>query len=214
VAAGRPKRRRKQGFFALFRASRAPSWWGGRGCPRGDCETFHSRAASPPHFNSGVRREGSLGRDRARGAHAAKGSREEGLVGRFVEADQYRLAHQQGRRAQVAGGPEHGLDALGARLAAGLELVDVLALGDDDPGGSLGDPGRVLAAKFFRRGNDFDRLDAVGVQKLGRFDAGGSTVAVVIPVGLPGHRRVSFAPCSGAVLPAASSRRPCSGPVR
>lgn len=109
-------------------------------------------------------------------------------VGICVESDDHGLPCPKAGRAQVAGGADHGIDRFGRSLPCRLPLLELLALGDDHPGCSLGQGGCVLAAELAAGGNRLARLDSVGVQELGRSPARRSALPVVVPVDLLRHR--------------------------
>lgn len=112
-------------------------------------------------------------------------------VGVLVEADDHGLSRAKAGSPEVAGRADHGVDCVGRSLARRLPLVELLALGDDQPGCGLGQGGCVLAAELAAGGDRLARLDSIGVQELGRSSARGSALPLVVPVDLLRHRRSS-----------------------
>lgn len=134
---------------------------------------------------------------------------EDVAVGFFVKADDNRLSNDERWGAQVARGAEHGGHAVGRSLPGRPKLLDLAALGHKDRGRGFRNPGGVGFPEFFGSGFGLGCLDAVGVQKLGRFDAAGSTVAVVVPIQFAGHSGSPRCPCGPCLVSSpAQSRSP------
>ena len=108
------------------------------------------------------------------------------LIGLFVEADEHDDASADRGSAQVAGGTEHGVDGVIAGIRGVGEFGDLAAPGDDQQRCAAQQFGRVAALQLAARGNRFGNLDAVSLQEPGGTIAGGSSLAVVVPVGA-GH---------------------------
>ena len=125
----------------------------------------------------------------AAGPRCLRSARSAEMVGVrvLIEADEHGLPRDEGRCSQVARrSEERGDDVLGG--AATVELVHLLALGDDHFAGGTNQLLGVVLAKLLRCRHHFGRLDATCVQKLGRFATARSALALVVPGDLLGHR--------------------------
>ena len=109
-----------------------------------------------------------------------------GVAG-LAEADDYCLATDQGRRAQIAGRPEHGRDDFIAWFASRLVGLHLFALGDDNGRRRGRECACIGRAQFARSRHGFFGNYPACVQNLGRFVTAGSALAEVIPVDLFTH---------------------------
>ena len=100
----------------------------------------------------------------------------------LVEANEYRFAGDQAGRAKIPGWAQHGVHCGFRCFSTGRKLVDFFALRDNQSGCLFRDFGGVTSAEFPTRGDKFLGFNGFGIQKLGRFCARRSALAVVVPI--------------------------------